>query len=575
MTLYRYNADNLVTEIINPLGQTSRTEWYVNGLKRSQTDITGRNTTFIYNEQGLLQAVRAPEGETTLAYDDYAHCTKLTTPDGRKWQWQYNEAGSLTEAQSPTGSEQFSFDKEGLLQSHQQHGQITRFDYDDYQRPCLAIAPNGAMTQWAQSRLDRMNHHIDANGSPTRFEYEHGTNAPRKGLHLAPVAIIQANGDTQRFEYDQEGLLRKSTNAAGQSQRFEWGPYDLLLAHVDAAGQRYQYQYDHEARLIQVTNPLNQHWQYAFDAAGQLRQERDFAGRLKQYEYTAEGLLATKIGPDGSKTRYQYDAAQRLTQMSSDDCQIQYAYNQAQRVERANVYRAGQLDSELIWTYKRNPASCTPPRKRYTYTHDTCGRMVARSEHQHGFRPRTTHFTWDGFDRLIEVHASDGSRWKYTYDALGRRTSKRCTHAAKKSAYAMPSNDLQEERYLWEGARLAQQSKRYADGTQEFFGWHYAPDNFTPLAVSHQKNRMKQGCCMSSPTTWARRENCWTAMAASCGRRNCKLGASSTACGKRLRPMMRKTRCNWICAFQINGTMPRADCITITSVITTRKAGSI
>ncbi len=114
---------------------------------------------------------------------------------------------------------------------------------------------------------------------------------------------------------------------------------------------------------------------------------------------------------------------------------------------------------------------------------------MARIEHQHGFRPRTAHFTWDGFDRLIEVHASDGSRWKYTYDALGRRTGKRCTHAAKKSAYAMPSNDLQEERYLWEGARLAQQSKRYADGTQEFFGWHYAPDSFTPLAVSHQKNQ--------------------------------------------------------------------------------------
>jgi RHS repeat-associated protein len=115
--------------------------------------------------------------------------------------------------------------------------------------------------------------------------------------------------------------------------------------------------------------------------------------------------------------------------------------------------------------------------------------MVMRVEQQHGFRPRITHFAWDGFDRLIEVHAADGSRWRYTYDALGRRTSKRCTHAAQKAAYPMPSKDLQEEHYLWEGARLAQQSKRYADGTQEFFGWHYAPDSFTPLAVSHQKNQ--------------------------------------------------------------------------------------
>ncbi|MFQ2189293.1 RHS repeat domain-containing protein [Aeromonas jandaei] len=46
--------------------------------------------------------------------------------------------------------------------------------------------------------------------------------------------------------------------------------------------------------------------------------------------------------------------------------------------------------------------------------------MVSRP----GFRPQTTQFEWDGFDRLQRVILPDGRHWRYRYDPFGRSIGK-------------------------------------------------------------------------------------------------------------------------------------------------------
>jgi YD repeat-containing protein len=50
------------------------------------------------------------------------------------------------------------------------------------------------------------------------------------------------------------------------------------------------------------------------------------------------------------------------------------------------------------------------------YRYDKCGRLSEKVVSRPGFRPQTTQFEWDGFDRLQRVILPDGSRWRYRYD---------------------------------------------------------------------------------------------------------------------------------------------------------------
>jgi RHS repeat-associated protein len=166
--------------------------------------------------------------------------------------------------------------------------------------------------------------------------------------------------------------------------------------------------------------------------------------------------------------------------------QENFSYNATSDIEWRDLASAGQLHQAaqpFAQTYQHGTATT---RGHLHYRHDACGRMVERTILRNGFRPQTTYFKWDGFDRLVQAHCADGAIWRYSYDAFGRRTGKRCIQPARGSAHHAPSQQLQQESYLWDGATLAQQSKRYADGREEHLSWHYAPGSFTPLAVSHQ-----------------------------------------------------------------------------------------
>ena len=698
-TIYRYNPHQLVIERTNPLGQCWLTEWDAFQQKRSETDPRGRRTSYYYTDLGQLTKVQDADGLShQLRWDDDGRCIEQKAPDGRKWTWQYNEHGSVLAADGPTDSHRFTYDSDGCLLSQTENSITTRFDSDDWQRPCAEIAANGAITRIVQSRLGRITSLTDATGHITRFEYAEVSPdaAPRKGRHRHPIAVIMPNGERTTYRFDREGMLAEQTSAAGNSQRYQWGAFDLLQSQTDAAGFTHHYQYDHLARLRQITNPLGQHWTWQYDAAGQLVKEIDFAGRETIWQYDANGRVTSKTAADWVQTRYTYDHRERLARIDTEDCAIQYAWDNFNRLTEARVVRAGVVESELNWAYDEagrvigsvqdeqclawhydeqgritslstphntshyghdalgllqsftsyggelyierdlqgqevrrtslapkawqaiasgqapfeqhfhltqrfdgvgrmaeqalsfqmpnyapefpgqveyrstlrhyrwsqgrlhgvddsrfgnvkysrdardqilrtdyttGSLRCTPDalaqesftynpvgdiewcdqasaaqmhepdqpfpqtyqsgavnrRGQFSYQHDLCGRMIMRTEYRNGFRPQTTRFKWDGFNRLVQVHTSDGAIWAYSYDAFGRRTGKRCIKPATSGAYHNPARHLQQETCLWQGAMLAEQSKTYADGSQEHLTWHYAPDSFTPLALTQKR----------------------------------------------------------------------------------------
>ncbi|MFM2479668.1 RHS repeat-associated core domain-containing protein [Celerinatantimonas sp. MCCC 1A17872] len=111
---------------------------------------------------------------------------------------------------------------------------------------------------------------------------------------------------------------------------------------------------------------------------------------------------------------------------------------------------------------------------RFTYHYDECGRAIQKVERKEGFRPQATRFTWDEHDRLTRIELPNGERWRYRYDAFGRRVAKECEQGAQAS---------HQVHYLYDGAQVIQQTLKTANGEAlQSTEYIYEPGSFRPVA---------------------------------------------------------------------------------------------
>ncbi|PQQ24533.1 hypothetical protein C6H69_23160, partial [Photorhabdus luminescens] len=122
-----------------------------------------------------------------------------------------------------------------------------------------------------------------------------------------------------------------------------------------------------------------------------------------------------------------------------------------------------------------------------TYRYDENGRRTEKTEQRRGYRPRTWRYRWDAQDRLTGFISPEGVRWRYGYDAFGRRISKRKetdTAGPPVKPTAIIGYD-----YLWSGEQLIEETPVYADGTvgyEQSIHWLYEPGALTPSARYQQ-----------------------------------------------------------------------------------------
>jgi RHS repeat-associated protein len=61
---------------------------------------------------------------------------------------------------------------------------------------------------------------------------------------------------------------------------------------------------------------------------------------------------------------------------------------------------------------------------RVSFRYDAEGRVVQRVRRRLSGRPETWQYEWNASDQLVAVTTPSGDRWRYVYDAFGRRVSK-------------------------------------------------------------------------------------------------------------------------------------------------------
>ncbi|MFJ8885943.1 putative T7SS-secreted protein [Streptomyces sp. NPDC102402] len=442
VTRFTWATEGQLTHRIDADGSEQTWTYDGEGNCLSHTDPLGRVTTFEYSDFDLLVARTGPDrARYEFSHDPLLQLTEVTSPQGLRWSYKYDSAGRLTgecdfdgrvltytyDAASRLASRtngvgqtiRFERNELGQLLRKDADGALTRYEYDSFDQLAVASGPDAALTR-VRDRHGRLKYEV-VNGR--RLTFEHDALGRRSGR-------TTPGGAVSTWSYDAAGRRRELTTSGR-----------ILTFERDTEGQEV-------TRRIGATVTLR----HKFDIMGRLTdQQVTDANRTVQrraYSYRADGnLLGVDDQVRGPRT-FDLDMLGRVTAVHASGWTEQYAYDCTGNQTKA-AWPAAHPGQEATGarTYRGTRIN-TAGDVRYEY--DEQGRTVLRQKRRLSRKPETWRYEWSAEDRLTSVRTPDGTKWRYLYDPLGRRT-------AKQRLTEDGSTVLEQTSFVWDDGNLCEQ----------------------------------------------------------------------------------------------------------------------
>lgn len=233
-------------------------------------------------------------------------------------------------------------------------------------------------------------------------------------------SIVEADGATTRFDYDERRRLRAVTHDGGRTTMYSYDANDRL-SEVDDGGVPHRYDYDTEGRLTRAQHGRASARVFRYADGGSLAEAR--CGAITtHYTHVEDGVTITQVCDGVSvSAELSYDADGRLCELRTPDGQV--LRHRWDAGEWSSVDLAGRtlasvagskrlLGNGLVDVMEYDEVDHRPLRlagRAYSYGAD--GRLA---------KAGTLRFAYDGLGRLTEAEGG-GECWRYDYDALGDR----------------------------------------------------------------------------------------------------------------------------------------------------------
>ncbi|WP_368350112.1 RHS repeat-associated core domain-containing protein [Pectobacterium peruviense] len=493
-TQFGYDVEGNLTAVTDALGQRHQFRYGAFDNLLEATDPLGATVRYHYNAEAEFAGVTNSQGrDWTYGFDHSGRLSEERHYDGRIYRYHYDVADRLVQRMAPDGSAlHYEHDASGRITritARRADGEtdgITELAYDVAGRLTKAVSPD-AVVEYAYNRAGQVTSET-VNGEAVQSGYDAGGQRAIVDGILAPLQLAWQSGRLSslgigshqplQFSHTAAGEEQRRSNGSGFALRHEWSPTGLLQRQaLEGADGRVndvlerRYQYDVLDRLTGITDS---HWgeqAFRLNGAGQVTAERRDEGRRRQ---------ARLFG---------YDSEQNLCEVS----QIAPGLGETLKVQDAVVQSSARYDA----------AGRVIERGHTQYRYDDCGRLAMKRETRPGFRPKETYFDWDVQDRLVRVSLPDGARWRYRYDAFGRRVNK------VREGQVPSAQAVARVAYRWDGDQLIGQQQYRADGSAaREVQWVYEPGSFRPLAQVEAQGDSTQLHYIVTDLTGTARELC-------------------------------------------------------------------
>jgi RHS repeat-associated protein len=457
-------------------------------ISRQEYDDEG-NQVLSSDENGVVQQVR---------FDACHRPVEVTDKFGNAYRMRWNLLGKLVERTGPDiGWEQREYDNLGQLKRHINSLGEMQFRYDTEGKMTAAINRAGEQMQFAYDAEGRMVANKLFDGRIERREFD---------VRGKPVRIPMADGRDFTIEYDAAGNVvgRKSSdglkefftlNRNGDLIKAETADtvvelvrneLGLVIAEVQN-GQRIEYVHDADGNKVarcmpstpgadlRVKNDVRGRMTTLIDAKGICQNytwdnvdriiQRSFSGGTEDALYDEEGHLQSQrvnsLGATIIERTYGYDSMDNI--ISLKEMGRKYSEYEYDEIGRLLKVKANGRDTEnyqydpngsILETHRGKrllaPGGKTLNDGQRTYAYDANGCVSKINSPE-----LSLDLTYDVDGRLISAESTTGMSARYTYDALGRRTSKLV--------------DGTRTDYLWEGFVLAGKTREGNFGETFYF----------------------------------------------------------------------------------------------------------
>ncbi len=446
---------NQLTQVTDPLGHATFFGLDTFGNVNSITDALGYVTSITNNGQGLPTLLTDPLNHTIGIGYQGADLSSVTDGLGRTSSAFTDALGRITQMSNPIGNRQTrTYDPmnrvTGLVDPL---GNTTGFSYDKNGNLLSVTDPRGAVYGWSYDVRNRVQTYTTPDGNIETRHYDGMGNLSWKQ---------DAKQQLTQYVYDGINRLKTITYADGSTIQITWDAGNRATTFVDSINGTITRTFNGLDQLTDETTPQGE-VQYTPDAAGR-RMQMTVVGQSQPIKYgydNANRLLAISQGtvsvgihydnanrlqtvtlPNGIVQTYGFDAANQLQSISYDNGathigDLAYTYDGASR-------RNGQSGSLATLVMPSNPAGTLSAWASATYTWNARDQLVATS--------------WGG---------TGGST--FSYDALGRRTSKTIGGVTTSYQYDGLNPVMVNGSLMLEGLGLDQYFARITSGTVTSF----------------------------------------------------------------------------------------------------------
>jgi RHS repeat-associated protein len=405
---FEYDDADRVVAIINGDGSRIKCEYDDNDNVLSMTDELGYSKRYEYDLADRAVVERMPDaGECLMSWDTEGHLTSVRSPRGDWTRWYYDAVGRLSRMELAdrrvleTEYDEFS----RCVALRIQDSRYT-FEYDGTE-VVAEIGPDGGRTSF-ERKNGQVTLAANANTTVVRkfdnrmrlTEEKSGKWAVRLGYDtFGRYARTElSNGRTIEYQQDTRGRITEIRDSRLGTHRFTYNVNDAIVLWSIEGGPQVAYTYDQlgrrtGARLTDINGQTGPEYLWEYNSsdlrvAESMRMKR--SGRRTEYAHDVMGRV-TRVEHNGAaRERYAYDANSNITEDS---------FSGPREIGPGDrLLRAGAT--------------------RLEYDNRGC---VTRIDGPLGSRT----FAFDANSRLTSIALPDGSAASYTYDALGRRTSKR------------------------------------------------------------------------------------------------------------------------------------------------------
>lgn len=478
-TNYRWSSDGRLVARTHPDGAVETWAYDGEGNLLAHTDAVGATTTYEYGAFDLLAARTDPDGSTTTyGWDTERRLVSVTNSLGATWSYRYDAVGRLVEETNFLGA-------------------TTTYTYDSAGR-VASVTPATGITRWhTYDILGRVTDvHADTG---EHLHYDHDL-AGR--VTSAATGTGDRDAHTLTFAYSPTGQLLSETVDDNPALQFEYDAVGRRTNRSSPTGSETTWQWDAAGNPLRLTTH-GHHLTFGHDAVGRLTDWRvgevavhrrhTSRGQLAGQDVIAHPASTLNLGLDTSPSVQSRALRQDAYAYRPDGYLVDHTVRRdaTDAVQRSfDLDQVGRItavvqDGHATEQYRYDPlgnitdSGSGSERREYLgnllvrdgrtrFHYDSVGRLIRKTTTRLSHAPDVWHYRYNAFDQLTDVTTPDDRHWHYTYDALGRRTTK------QRLDRDGTVHDL--IRYTWDGTHLLEQSS--GDTTTR---WNYQHGTYTPL----------------------------------------------------------------------------------------------